>query len=274
MKPKVIVLTGHGVNSEEETAYGFNLAGAEAEIVHINDLIDHKKSLADYQIMAFPGGFAHADDTGSGNAYANKMKSNIWDDVLKFLTEDKLVIGICNGCQIMANLGLVPALDGKYGERSLALMHNATAHYECRWIDMQTVSKKCVWTKGIETLHCPVSHGEGRFFAEQKTLDALIANDQIVLKYVKPDGSPANGEMPFNPNGAVMDIAAVCDPTGRVLGIMPHPERNWIIYNQNDWTLLKEQALRAGKTLDEKGPGMQIFENAVNYFSTKLLHSI
>jgi phosphoribosylformylglycinamidine synthase len=232
-------------------------------------LIDGRKNLADYQIMAFPGGFAHGDDTGSGNAYAAKMRNNLWDDVLKFVKEDKLVIGICNGCQIIANLGLIPGLDGNYGDRTLALMHNATARYECRWIDMKTTSKKCVWTQNMESLHCPVSHGEGRFFAEQKIVDALIAGDQIALKYVKPDGTPANGEFPFNPNGAMLDIAAVCDPTGRILGIMPHPERNWNFYNEDDWTLIKEKALRGEMTLPQKGQGMKIFENAVAYFSAK-----
>jgi len=269
MNPKVILLYGYGINCEEETAYFFHQAGADTDIVHINDLIDGKKTLTDYQIMAFPGGFSYGDDTGSGNAYANKMRNNLWPAVLEFVQADKLVIGICNGCQILVNLGLVPGLKGAYGDRKLAMMHNTSARYECRWVDIKNTSKKCVWTRGIDILHCPVSHGEGRFYAEKEVADALIAGDQIAFKYVKPDGSPANGEFPFNPNGAILDSAAICDETGRILAIMPHSERNSKFHHENDWTLLKESAIREGKEHPEKGPGMKLFENAVSYFTAK-----
>jgi len=263
---KVIVMAGYGINSEEETAFAFEKSGAEAEIVHVNDLIDGLKKLDKYQIMVFPGGFAHGDDTGSGNAYANKMRNNVWDQVLKFVTSDKLAIGICNGCQIMANLGLIPGFDGQYGERLIALRHNASARYECRWIDIKVTSQKCVWTRGIDVIRCPVSHGEGNFYMEKKILDKLNKQDQVAFRYIREDGSPAKGEFPYNPNGAVEDIAAVSDPTGRILGIMPHPERNWNFYNQDDWTLIREKAARTGKQLPKEGQGMKIFKNAVEYF--------
>ena len=267
MKPKVIVLTGYGINCEEETKFVFEKAGATAEVVHVNDLIDGRKKLKDYQIMAFPGGFSYADDTGSGNAYANKMRNNVWDQVSKFVTEDKLVIGICNGCQIMANLGLVPGFDGEYGERLIALKHNSSARYECRWINLKSTSDKCVWTRGIETLRCPVSHGEGNFYMEDKVLKKLNKGNQVVFRYVDDKGKPANGKFPVNPNGAVEDIAAVCDPTGRVLAIMPHSERNWNFYNQDNWPLVKERAERDGVALPEEGQGMKMFRNAVEYFN-------
>ena len=266
MKPKVIVLTGYGINSEEETKFVFEKSGADAEIVHINDLVDGTKKLSNYQIMAFPGGFAHGDDTGSGNAYANKMRNNIWEQVQKFLTQDKLVIGVCNGCQIIANLGLVPGFDGKYGERLIALRHNASARYECRWVNIKTDSKKCVWTRDIDTIRCPVSHGEGNFYMEKDVLKKLNRDDQVVFRYVDDNCKPAKGKFPVNPNGAVEDIAAVCDPTGRVLAIMPHPERNWNFYNEDDWGLLKEKALREGGKLPKEGQGMKMFRNGVEYF--------
>lgn len=260
-------MVGYGINSEMETAFVFEEAGAEAECVHINDLIDGHKKLSDYQIMVFPGGFAYGDDTGSGNAYANKLKGNLWEDILKFVEGDKLVAGICNGCQIVANLGLVPGFDGQYGERQIALRHNASARFQCRWINLKASSEKCVWTRGIDTLHMPVAHGEGNFYAEEEVLDKLEAGDQVAFKYVRADGSPANGEFPINPNGAVRDIAGLCDPTGRVFVMMPHPERAWNFYNLDNWALLREKAEREGLAVPEETPNMQVFRNAVEFFS-------
>ena len=204
MKPRVLVITGYGINCEEETAKCFNWANADAEIVHINDIINGNKKITNYQIMAFPGGFAYGDDTGSGNALANKIRNNLQHDVLKFAKEDKLIIGICNGMQMLANLGLIPATDLKY---------------------------------------------------------------QIVFKYVKEDGSPANNEYPFNPNGAMEDIAAVSDPSGRIFALMPHPERFNSFTNEDGWELKKEKLIREGKKIPVKGDGLKIFENAVKYFS-------
>lgn len=266
MKPKVIVMSGYGVNSEMETKYAFDQCGAESEIVHINDLIDGQKTLDEYQILVFPGGFAHGDDTGSGNAYANKMRNKLWDEVNKFITQDKLVAGICNGCQVLSNLGLIPGLNGEYGERKIAMMHNSTARLECRWVNLKVTSDKCVWTRDFDMLHCPIAHGEGRFYMEDEVLNAVKDGDQIVFKYVNDDGSPANGEYPINPNGSIEDIAAVCDTTGRIMGIMPHPERNLSFYNQDDWPLLKEAARRQGKELPDEGDGLKMFRNAVKYF--------
>ncbi len=266
MQPKVIVITGYGINCEEETAKVFNWSGAQATIVHINDLIANPNQLNEYQIMAFPGGFSYGDDTGSGNGLANKIRNNIKDHILKFAAEDKLVIGICNGFQIMVNLGLVPATT-ELGVREAALMPNSTARYQCRWVNLKNQSQKCVWTKGIETLHVPIAHGEGNFYAEPETLKTLEANDQIVFKYIKPDGTAANGQFPHNPNGAIEDIAGICDPTGRLFGLMPHPERFNSFTNEDGWELKKELLIREGKELPKKGAGLQIFENAVKYFA-------
>jgi len=266
MKPKVILITGYGINSEEETAVCFNWAGAETEIVHINDLISGEKKLDQYQILVLPGGFSYADDTGSGNAVANKLRNNMEEEVLKFAQEDKLVIGICNGFQMLANLGLTPAIDNKYGERQAALMHNNTARLQCRWVKVKNHSSKCVWTKDIDLLRLPISHGEGNFYADQATHKKMLENDQIVFRYVMPDGSTANGHFPENPNGAMDDIAGICDPSGRILGLMPHPERNNSFTNEENWTLEKEKIIRSGGVLPEKGAGLKIFENAVQYF--------
>lgn len=264
MKPKVLVITGYGINCEEETAKGFNLAGGEADIVHINDLIAGKKSLQNYQILTVPGGFSYGDDTGSGNGLANKIRNNFEEEIFKFAAnKDKLIIGICNGFQVLVNLGLLPEPNGK---REVALMHNNTVRYQCRWIYLKNTSQRCIWTQGIDMLHVPVAHGEGNFYAPPEVMKKLHDNDQIAFKYVKEDGSPSNGEFPHNPNGAMEDIAGICDPSGRIFGLMPHPDRFLYFENEEGWELKKESLIRAGKTLPKEGDGLQVFKNGINYF--------
>lgn len=269
MKPKVLVITGYGINCEEETAKCFNWAGGEAEIVHINDIIDGSRKLENYQIIAFPGGFSYADDTGSGNALANKIRNNLQEDLLKFIASDKLIIGICNGMQIMANLGLIPATDLKYGERQAALMRNLYVKLECRWVYVKNISKKCIWTQNVDIMHLPISHGEGNFYVPPETLEKMKKEDQIVFKFVQEDGSPANNQFPANPNGAMEDITGVCDPTGKIFALMPHPERFNSWTNEDGWELKKEKLLREGKNpsdLPTESDGLKIFRNGINYF--------
>ncbi|MDP6670399.1 MAG: phosphoribosylformylglycinamidine synthase I [archaeon] len=260
-----LVLTGYGVNCDEETAFSFKKAGADAKIVHVNDLIKNPGQLKDFQIFAFPGGFSYGDDTGSGNALANKMRNLLWQDLMEFVDQEKLIIGICNGFQVIANLGLLPEAGGKYGERTVALAPNNSARYECRWVSLKGISKKCVFTKGIDGIRMPVAHGEGKFTASKEVLDALVENDQVVFKYAKGSGL-AEGEFPFNPNGSVLDIAGICNETGRILGLMPHPERNIFFTQQDDWTKQKEVLKRKGEKLPVEGAGMKIFRNAVAHF--------
>jgi len=243
------------------------VAGGESKIMHVNDIIANPKVLTDFQIMAFPGGFSYGDDTGSGNAMANKITNNMKEHLLKFISGDKLVAGICNGFQILVNLGLLPATKKNYGTRGAALMANKSARYQCRWIHLKRVSDKCVWTKGINMIHLPVAHGEGNFYVEPEILKAMKKNDQIVFQYIKEDGSPANGEFPFSPNGALEDIAGVCDPTGKILGMMPHPERFNSFTNEDGWELKKEKFIREGKPLPKEGEGLIVFTNAIKYFS-------
>jgi len=266
IQPKVLVLTGYGINCEEETAYVFEKAGGKPKIVHVNDLIDGLESLKNFQILAIPGGFSYGDDTGAGNALSNRIRNNINDDILSFAKGDNLVIGVCNGFQMLSNLGLVPATKDQYGKREVVLMWNNTARYECRWVDTKVCSKKCIWTKGIDQIELPIAHGEGNFYAEPEILKELRDNDQIVLKYTRPDGTPANGESPFNPNGAIEDIAGITDPSGRILGLMPHPERFHSYTRHPNWTRMKASLSRTGKSLPKEGDGMKIFRNAIEYF--------
>ncbi len=266
-RPQVLVLTGYGINCDEEVRYSFERSGAAARIVHINDIIEKPAMLADFQAVAFPGGFSYGDDTGSGKALASRIRSNLSEEFAAFAARDTLMLGICNGFQVMVALGLVPSLSGAMKKVEVALEYNATSRYECRWVDLAIEKDSpCVFTRGIERLHIPVAHGEGNFYAAPSTLAEIERGRLVAMRYTMPDGSAAKGEFPFNPNGSLADIAAVCDPTGRRMGMMPHPERNIAFTNREDWTLLREKLRREGKEIPEEGEGLVIFRNAMKYF--------
>lgn len=266
MKPKVIIFSGYGLNSEEETKYAFQVAGAkEVDIVHINDLIDGIYNLNDYDIAAFPGGFAYGDDTGSGNAYANKLKNHLWGEIEKFVNRDTLTIGICNGFQIIVNLGLLPALEYKFGNRQVALLHNAQARYIDRWVDLK-ISNNSPWLKDIKTFSTAISHGEGRFYASPDVLKKLKKQNLIALKYYKGEICEYQNLL-ANPTGTLEDIAGITNESGKILGLMPHPERGMLFTHRPNWTFLKEKYKREGKKIPEFADGIKIFKNAVSYFS-------
>lgn len=263
--PNVLVFSGYGLNCEEETKFAFELAGGRAEIVHINDIIEKSSLFRKYQIIAFPGGFSYGDDTGSGNAFANRIRNHLWENIKQFITGDRLVIGICNGFQILTSLGLLPALGKKYGEKQVALLHNDSARYMVRWVDLKA-SGSCCWFLNIGSFSLPIAHGEGKFFADNKTVEKLQEKNMIVLKYTK--GEICNYQnLPANPTGTLDDIAGITDETGRILGMMPHPERAIFFTQLPHWTFLKEKYIREGNKIPKFGPGLKIFQNAVEYFS-------
>jgi phosphoribosylformylglycinamidine synthase len=264
---KAIIMSGYGINSEMETQEVLKRAGMKSDIVHINDLIDKRKKLKNYRLIVFPGGFSYGDDTGAGNAYANRVRNNIFDDVKEFLDGDNLVLGICNGFQILANLGLVPAFTKEY-KREVALMPNKSGVFQCRFVTLKPVAKN-FWTNGIERIYCPVSHGEGNFYCEKHVLDKIKEKNMITFRYVKEDLSPAHEEFPFNPNGALEDIAGITSENGKVLGMMPHPERAMEFTNLYNWPNLKEKMLRDGAQLPVESMNMQMFRNVVEYFKGK-----
>lgn len=261
---KALILSGFGINSEMETQRALARAGMGADIVHINDLIAGRTGLSAYRLLVFPGGFSYGDDTGAGNAYANRIRNNLWDDLLEFLDGDNLVLGICNGFQILANLGLVPAFD-RTCARDIALMPNRGGRLECRFVTIKPANEN-LWTKGIERIWCPVSHGEGNLSCSKETLQKIKQKKMVAFTYCREDLIPANGEYPFNPNGSVEDIAGITSASGRVLGMMPHPERAMEFVNLYDWPLLKEQMKRSGTVLPMESLNMQIFRNIVAYF--------
>lgn len=264
---KTLVLTGYGINCEEETAYAFNRAGASAEIIHINDLIENRSILKSFNILVFPGGFSYGDDTGSGRALANRIKNNILDEINNFIERDTLVLGICNGFQVMVNLGILPYLNEETGKAEVSLGHNSSNRYQCRWIYLNVENNPySVFTRGIKNMYIPVSHGEGNFYAPPETLHKIESLKLVTMRYTTPEGKPASLEFPHNPNGSINDIASICSKNGRIMGMMPHPERGIFFTQRYDWTLLREKYKREGIDLPVESDGMKIFTNAVDYF--------
>jgi phosphoribosylformylglycinamidine synthase subunit PurQ / glutaminase len=261
---KAIIMSGFGINSETETQVVLARAGMSSDIVHVNDLIAGRNRLSDYRLLVFPGGFSYGDDTGAGNAYANRLRNNVWESLLEFLDGDNLVLGICNGFQILANLGLVPAFDRQY-LRDIALMPNTNGRLECRFVTLKPEADN-LWTRGIERIYCPVAHGEGNFYCSKETLQRLKRQKMIAFTYCHEDLRPAEGEYPFNPNGSTGDIAGITSADGRVLGLMPHPERAMEFVNLYDWPLRREQMRRQGLTPPLESLNMQFFRNIVEYF--------
>ena len=262
MNVRAIVLTGFGINCDYETQAALNRVGAQAERIHLNDIIENVALLDEGHILAIPGGFSFGDDVASGKILANRLRYKLGGPINKFIADGKLVIGICNGFQVMVKMGILPLFDGELAQE-VTLTNNDSARFENRWVCLKIdPATKCVWTKGIDRLELPVRHGEGKFIPRDDTvLERLKANGQVALRYCTQDGSPANRVFPANPNGAIDDVAGICDPTGRIFGLMPHPEAHVDRTNHPRWTRLD---------LAEEGPGLQIFRNAVEYVQGNL----
>jgi phosphoribosylformylglycinamidine synthase subunit PurQ / glutaminase len=262
MTVNALVLTGFGINCDNETQRALARAGADAVRVHLNDLLENLDRLDKAHILAIPGGFSFGDHVASGKVLANRLRHKLGGPLEKFVADGKLVIGICNGFQVMVKMGLLPLFDGKFVQEA-TLAWNDTSRFENRWIRLQAPAGNCcVWTKGIDQLELPIRHGEGKFIpGDDAVLQRLRDNGQIALRYIRPDGSPANGEFPFNPNGAMDDIAGICDPSGRIFGLMPHPEGYQERVNHPNWTSM---------SLPEEGAGLQVFRNAVEFARNEL----
>ena len=268
---KALVLTGYGLNCDHETAYALKLSGTEAHRVHINSLIDGTVNIKDFQILVFGGGFSWGDDHGAGVVQAVRMKTNLGDKILAFIDAGNLVLGICNGFQTLVNLGLLPGFDRNYTQRSVALTFNDCGNFRDQWVTLKVVpTTPCIFTAGMDTLELPVRHGEGKFYAEEAVLHRLMDDNQVVLQYALPGGAPAERQFPFNPNGSVNDIAGICDPSGRIFGLMPHPEAFNHPTNHPDWPLIKEKQKRSReKTESVPTPGIRLFQNAVRFIQNK-----
>jgi phosphoribosylformylglycinamidine synthase len=254
-KPNVIIFSGYGVNTEGETKAVFESAGAHADIIHINDIIARPTLLSQFQIAVFPGGFSYGDDTGSGKAYGNRVRGHLGGVIEKFLARDTLMIGICNGFQVLTSAGIVPG----------ALLANENPRYLTRWVDLDVVGKS-PWLEGITHLSVPIAHGEGNYYAPPKMLATLKKEGAIALTYAAGLISK-QFDLPPNPNGSIENIAGVTSYGGRVLGLMPHPERAVRFTQLPHWTYLREKYMRDGVPLPKEGPGLAMFVNAVQYFA-------
>ena len=262
-KVKVIVLRTAGTNCDKETAFAFEEAGALCDLVHINQLTTDELRLSDYHILAIPGGFSYGDDIASGKILANELKFGIEDDVQKFIKDGKLIIGICNGFQILVKSGLLPNISGDFKTIEATLTLNDSAKFEDRWVYLKnvqrtaySVQRKCVWTQNLpEIIYLPVAHGEGKFIPKDKSiLEHLKKEGMIVFGYSDENGKTK--DYPYNPNGSVENIAGICDQEGRIFGLMPHPERHISYLQHPRWT-------RSGYR--GRGDGFALFKNGVEF---------
>jgi len=258
----VIVLRTAGTNCDRETVFAFENGGAQTEAVHINQLFEKKRSLADYHVLAIPGGFTYGDDIMAGRILANELRLRLGDELKAFIRDGKLVIGICNGFQVLVRAGFLPGPCQAAGEiQSVTLTNNDSGKFEDRWVHLKR-SGRCVWTDGLDdVLFMPVAHAEGKFVPrDQSVLRNLKENGQVVFRYTNARGEP--GTYPVNPNGSLDDIAGITDTTGRVLGMMPHPERHYLREHHPFWTRLKPTS--------SLGAGASIFKNGLRYVKEKL----
>lgn len=257
--PKICILKTAGTNCDKETAFAFSRVDADPEFVHINELVARSKNLGDYHILAIPGGFSYGDDLGAGKILANELRFKLANDLKKFMEQGKLIIGICNGFQILVKSGLLPGNPGLRQEVSLII--NDSGKFEDRWAylkseKLKAKSEKCVWTKNLPVvIYLPVAHGEGKFIAQDKeVLEKLEENGQIVFQYCKENGD--FGGYPDNPNGSINNIAGICDESGHIFGLMPHPERHIDSTQHPRWKK---------NTASQEGDGLRIFRNGVEY---------
>ena len=263
MSVKALILTGFGINCDHETADAFERAGAATECIHLNDLAAAPERLQEFQILAVPGGFSFGDDVASGRILANRLRYTLGEPLKQFVADGKLVIGICNGFQVLVKMGILPLFDDEF-KQEVTLTHNNSSRFEDRWVTLLTDAKTpCVWMDGIKKLEVPIRHGEGKFIPQDEdVLKKLQAGGQVVIRYGAPGDYPARGEYPDNPNGSTDDIAGICDPTGRIFGLMPHPEAFLERTNHPRWTREK---------LPEEGAGLKMFKNAVAFAEKELV---
>jgi phosphoribosylformylglycinamidine synthase subunit PurQ / glutaminase len=273
-KARAIVITGNGTNCEVEAAHACRLGGFdEAVIAHISDLLSGDLRLDDFQFLNLTGGFLDGDDLGSAKAQANRLKyarvdeleEHLIDQLLRFIRAGKPILGVCNGFQLMVKMGLLPALGGNYLQQEATLTFNDCGRFQDRWVYLKTdPASPSIFTKGIERgIYLPIRHGEGKFVAASPdVLDRIEAGNLAVLKYSGPDyGEPSMG-FPENPNGSERSIAGICDASGLLMGLMPHPEAFVHRTSHPRWTR---------EDLPEEGDGLILFRNAAEYVRSNVI---
>jgi phosphoribosylformylglycinamidine synthase subunit PurQ / glutaminase len=259
VQPRVLILRAPGTNCDMETAYAFERAGAKPERWHINRLLEDSGLVEGFQILCIPGGFSYGDDVAAGRILANQIQHHLADRLARFKAADRLILGICNGFQVLIKSGVLLASDPILGPPA-TLTWNDSGKYEDRWVRLGAGGSKCVLLRGIETMYLPVAHAEGKFVTrDAAVLETLAASQQLALEYLPLTGCGCDGlPYPDNPNGSMGNTAGICDDTGRVLGLMPHPERYIDPTQHPRWT--------RGEAHDP-GDGFRVFRNAVEYFA-------
>lgn len=253
---RVLVLRSPGTNCNEETAHAFSLAGAQPEQIHLNRVLEQPALLDEFQILCIPGGFSYGDDLGSGRVLALRLEQ-IGERLAAFRDRDRLILGICNGFQVLLKTGMLIEPDDATGKPRATLAVNRQGRFEDRWVHIGIRQGRCAFLTQDDIWALPVAHAEGSFqVAEPAVLDALRTDGRIVAEYVDADGNA--GDFPINPNGSVGDVAGVCDRSGRVFALMPHPERHVVHWHYPQWTRRKTQP--------EEGDGLRFFRSAVRYF--------
>lgn len=254
-KPRVCILRTDGTNCDQETAYAFSKAGGDCRLIHVNQLRNGAEKLADYQILAVPGGFSYGDDIHSGKVLSVEMASFLNDQLHRFVEDGKLILGICNGFQVLVRTGLLPW--GELSSIKATLMQNDSGHFECRWTNLLVEQNHCVFTRGLAGImvQYQAAHGEGKFFADETTLQKIEQAGQVVFRYTSAASGQPTQDYPQNPNGSLHAIAGICDQTGRVLGLMPHPERFVEPFHHPNWR----------RTSFSDPHGLPLFRNAVAY---------
>jgi len=263
MRPKTLILRTAGTNCDRETAHAFELAGASTQCIHVNRLLEHPGLIDDFQLLAIPGGFSYGDDIAAGRIFANQIRHHLADAFARFIEAGKPIIGICNGFQVLVKTDLLPGpIAGRDGQ-TCTLFNNDCGRFVDRWVHLKSAASRCIWTSDIDSLDLPVAHGEGKFVPKDDQIrKALWDNRQVALIYAAADGSPARGAFPDNPNASVDDIAGICDASGLVFGLMPHPERFVDPTQHPAWT-------RLGSALRE-GQGLTVFRNAVRHVNSSV----
>jgi len=259
-KVKAIVLRAAGINCDRETEDALELAGTEAERVHINRIIEDKSALDQYQILVFPGGFSYGDDVAAGKILANQVVHHLYEPVQKFIDAGKLVLGICNGFQVLVKAGILPGNENAEPQDTVTITYNDSGKFEDRWVYLAPQTEKCIFVEPGRQIYLPIAHAEGKVATkDEAALETLKSEGYVAFKYVDENGE--EGPYPVNPNGSVDSIAGLTDTTGRVLGLMPHPERHVRPTQHPHWTRLKDRT---------DGDGMTIFENGVKYVKENL----
>jgi len=254
MDIRAIVLRAAGINCDMETEYALEMAGAKARRIHINRIIENKMLLDEFQIMVIPGGFSYGDDVAAGKILANQIMHHLYEPVQKFIEDGKLVLGICNGFQVLVKTGILPGDNSAKRQAGVTITNNDSGKFEDRWVYLAPRSKRCIFIEPGRQIYLPVAHGEGKVVTkDEATLQELREGSHIAFKYVDKDGK--EGGFPVNPNGSMDSIAGLTDTTGRVLGLMPHPER----------FVRPTQHPRWCRSNNVDSDGMTIFNNAVRY---------